>query len=415
MWDPYANFESTTLSNDLEVHILHLPGRPWVRVGFQIYSGANQDPPGREGVAHFVEHMVSENTNVSKQQLEDFFLENGGEATLGVTSYHWTRYGFFAPAETRNLAKSFEVFGEMLFNGSLVNNYERERGVIHQEFKRRFPNDLALEQFQSIRNALMPNTRMAHSRALGLPETIEAISTTDLQTFYDLHYTPQNTAIVCVGGKTIDEVVSILSGSPFAQEKAGRRTRGEAPATEVRLPTSTRKVMSIGEYSRGFTGSGLEVHALLPSSIHPEHVNVFRALLSRQLNAEFREKHAWTYGISASMDARPSFTDLSITSNVMVREALEQSSDLVTECVKLVVEDQEGFERQKRIEIADVMMRDHNSSKICDLAQDMLWIMGAIESGQDDIDTISRMDYSDLKEIAQYLMPERRFDLLIKP
>jgi predicted Zn-dependent peptidase len=72
MWDPYSQFETRVLDNGLTIHVLHGPERPGVRFVFGIHSGARHDLPGKEGTAHFMEHLVHRNGGSSLDELRDF-------------------------------------------------------------------------------------------------------------------------------------------------------------------------------------------------------------------------------------------------------------------------------------------------------------------------------------------------------
>src|SRR3989344_959027 len=145
MWDPFAEFQSETLPNGLTVHAAHWPERPWQAMGFLIHSGAEQDPIGREGVAHFVEHLVSENADVSKKIMCDFFHDSGGMVDLGTTGYPGTSYQLFLPIERSILAKALDIFSSMLVTAQLELQIERERHVIMGEFRQHYPIDFKFE------------------------------------------------------------------------------------------------------------------------------------------------------------------------------------------------------------------------------------------------------------------------------
>src|SRR5690606_14210003 len=111
VWDPYAEFKKITLANGLDIYAAHWPGRAWQGAAIMIHSGARQDPEGKAGLAHFVEHIVNQNGGMSGEEVQDFFADHGGYVNLGATGFLDTHYGFFAPANTSVLAQSFEIFG----------------------------------------------------------------------------------------------------------------------------------------------------------------------------------------------------------------------------------------------------------------------------------------------------------------
>ncbi|MBI5816885.1 MAG: insulinase family protein [Candidatus Yonathbacteria bacterium] len=139
MWDPYAEFETAVLPNGLTVHAAHWSGRPWEAMGFLVHTGAEHDPIGLEGLAHFVEHMVSKNASIPYKDIKTFFVGSGGSVDLGTTGYPYTHYRFFVPADKNILAGAFSIFGHMLLSAKLERFIERERQVIVGEFHRRYP------------------------------------------------------------------------------------------------------------------------------------------------------------------------------------------------------------------------------------------------------------------------------------
>ncbi len=139
MWDPFAEFESATLPNGLRVYAAEWPNRPWQAMGFLIHSGAAQDPIGLEGLAHYTEHLVSENASMPLKDIEAFFQAAGGFASFGSTSFSSTNYKFFAPKQKKFLEEALILFGTMLLKETLKNRVEAERAVILQEFSRKYP------------------------------------------------------------------------------------------------------------------------------------------------------------------------------------------------------------------------------------------------------------------------------------
>ena len=145
MWDPYAEFESAVLPNGLTVYASHWPDRPWETISFLVHTGASSDPVGLEGVAHFVEHMVSKNTVVPYDDIRSFFEVCGGYASLGTTGYPYTTYEFFVPTDATILSQALNIFGNMLFQAMLEQFLERERSVITGEFRQSYPAQLPLD------------------------------------------------------------------------------------------------------------------------------------------------------------------------------------------------------------------------------------------------------------------------------
>lgn len=186
MWDPYAEFQSATLSNGLTIHAAHWPERPWEAMGFLIHSGAEHDPVGFEGLLHYIEHVVSENANVSKKEMQAFFDDCGGMVNLGTTGYPYTRYRFFVPTDKAILARAFSMFGHMLLSAKLKKFIDRERQVIIGEFHRHYPVKFKLDLGVREHKALYAGYWLERFvRLLGNPESVGRITQSELQSHYD--------------------------------------------------------------------------------------------------------------------------------------------------------------------------------------------------------------------------------------
>ena len=70
--NPFAGFETHFLSNGLKVWFKRVPGAPNVSVSVAVPFGSHSDPRGKEGLAHFTEHMLfSDHDGRSEQEVKD--------------------------------------------------------------------------------------------------------------------------------------------------------------------------------------------------------------------------------------------------------------------------------------------------------------------------------------------------------
>ena len=139
MWDPYEELRYAQLPNGLSVCV-GTWDRPWVKVSFVVHSGAKDDPIGKEGLAHFVEHMVSKNlAGYSQREAKEFFDNCGGYVEFGETSNFATIYRFCVPLDKNNLANALKIFGRLLITCDIKKHLDEERAVIVNEYKRKIP------------------------------------------------------------------------------------------------------------------------------------------------------------------------------------------------------------------------------------------------------------------------------------
>lgn len=417
MWDPYAEFESATLPNGLTVYAAHWPGRPWEAMGFLIHSGAEHDPVGCEGLAHFVEHLVSENASISRKEMRAFFQDRGGMVSLGLTGYPDTSYRFFAPADKAILAEAFSLFGCMLCSAKLESSIERERDVVIGEFRRRYPAAFKLDLEMREQKALYAGHWLERFvTPIGTPESIGRMTRSVLQAHYDAHYTPANMSIVGVGGMPLSKLVGLLSESPFAARKQGTRTPLPVPVREVAMPGETRYVLEMSKYLTVPINVGAyRSVANIPGHISGLVVGILSEMLDDVLNDEVRERRAWTYAIGSARHNFREFRAFSITCDAFALEAVDGFEDVIEGCICSVAERKDLFEQVKRRAIAGCRMIDPTGRKICDGALDDLADKQRIVTLAEDNSAFESVTMDDVQDALQWLTPDRRWTLLIRP
>ncbi len=418
MWDPYADFRSEQLPNGLNVYAAYWP-RPWEALGFMVHSGAEHDPVGLEGLAHFVEHLVSENASIAKSDILDFFGDCGGTIGLGRTSYPATRYHAFVPISNYVLAKAFDIFGQMMLTAKLEKMIERERQVIMGEFHRQYPVKFSLDLDIRARRSLYSGHWLERFvRPLGQPESITKITLHDLQTHYDAHYVPANISIVGVGGIQLDDLVAIISKSPFAMTKPGVRTQLPQPILHFEPPTETRYVFELSQYVKMAEQASIGAYASIariPGNVNQRSISILKDMFDEALNDEVRERRAWTYAINSEHMNFRSINEFAIECRSLVPLAMDEIENVIEVCIADMQDRANWFERAKKRALASNFMIDPTGQGIRNGALDDLAnyqrVISLAEYGND----INRVTMDDVRELLQYLSPERRWTLITKP
>lgn len=415
LWDPYAEFQSEILPNGLTVYASNWPGRPWEAVGFLIHSGAEHDTAGFEGTAHFVEHLISRNTVIPYQDIKTFFENNGGKVNLGATGYPYTKYNFFSPKDKDVLEKAFFVFGNMLLSTKLEKDVEEQREVIVREFYQKNQNKHLSDVVKRGRQILYKDLCLGRSLSpLGSPELVKKITQRELQSYYDINYTPANMSIVGVGGMTLAELIDIISKSPFSVQKKGGR---------VLLPcgTTTNNPLVENRYIFDATKGGLgnleagsyESAAILPGITKYGAPRILEMMLSKILFQEIREKRAWTYNTYSESHYFQSFYSFSIICKALGCEALAGIEEAIDSCVASVEDREDLFMQTKQRILADMVDLDGRS--VCNGAIGDLADYQKIISLSEDKQRVNLVTMDDIRELVQRLQPERRWTLIIRP
>ncbi len=413
MWDPFSEFETTTLRNGLTVYAAHWPGRPWQHMGFIIHSGAKDDRIGREGTAHFMEHMVSENSGSSNKDMTEYFRSHGGGAMFGMTSFSSTYYSFMIG--TDELENAIALFGDMLVNAKLERHVERERKVIVGEFHSRHNPPYLFELLLRKNRMLLPGSWFSRmTLPLGTLETIAAITEEDLQSYYDLHYVPGNMSVVCVGGMPLSELVPLLERSPFGSAKSGGAIARTAPFRHTPKPPETRYIFETRDVSPSETGRYLSA-AVFPSGTSRVALKMFARVLEPILFEELRADRSWTYHAGVELLPHSDFMEMSIGTDELSPDAFEEVMDVVDRCIERAATDTVGLSHVQHSVCSTIALADLSGEQLLEEATNMLMEERRIITAAESIEAHRAVTPAHMLALGEQLAGDRRWSLLMRP
>ncbi len=186
----------------------------WYRVG------AKDDPHGKEGLAHFVEHLMFKGTE--KREAKEFsrIVRRIGGRDNAFTSWDYTAYFQMVAAEHLDTIMELEADRLQSLRFTLE-EFNKERNVILAERAQMVDSNPVAQLREGLQMALYPFHPYARP-VLGWPETIKAITFDDAREFYTQHYKPENAFIVVAGAVTEEEVKTLAEkhyGSLRVNEK----------------------------------------------------------------------------------------------------------------------------------------------------------------------------------------------------
>jgi zinc protease len=230
---------SYVLDNGL--HLVVLPDRRAPVVTHMVWyrNGAADDPAGRSGIAHFLEHLMFKGTarypaGVFSKQLAAL----GGQENA-FTSYDYTAY--FQRVAREHLADVMTYEADRMtglaFDESVV---APERDVVLEERRMRVDSDPGAQLGEELSAALY----LHHPYGLpviGWEHEIAALSHDDAFTYYRRFYTPDNAILVVAGDIEPSEALALASRIYGAVAPTGMRAQrqrvAEPPARALRSVT----------------------------------------------------------------------------------------------------------------------------------------------------------------------------------
>ncbi|MEM9430564.1 MAG: pitrilysin family protein [Pseudomonadota bacterium] len=175
----------------------------WYRVG------SADEPPGKSGIAHFLEHLMFTGTDeLSQGEFSRIIADNGGQDNA-FTSYDFTGYFQRIGSERLELMMQLEAdrMADLRLDPAVI---QPERDVIIEERNQRVDNDPAA-LFGEERRAAQYLNHPYGRPIIGWRHEMERLTREDALAFYDLHYAPNNAILVVAGDVDPGEVEALAA------------------------------------------------------------------------------------------------------------------------------------------------------------------------------------------------------------
>ncbi len=222
-----ANAVSFTLANGLQVVVIPDHRAPVVTHMVWYKVGAADDPPGKSGIAHFLEHLMFKGTKAHPEGEFSARVEAVGGDDNAFTAEDYTAYHQTVASQHLKLMMQFEadrMANLQITDAALL----PERKVILEERGMRIDNRPSARLGVAMDATLYVNS---HYRipTIGWASEMKTLDRADALAFYDRYYTPNNAIVVVAGDVTEDEVRKL------AEETYGKVARRADPPPRVRL------------------------------------------------------------------------------------------------------------------------------------------------------------------------------------
>ncbi|MGL5054489.1 MAG: M16 family metallopeptidase [Fusobacteriaceae bacterium] len=193
-----------TLNNGLKYYILknQYPQNK-ASLNLVVNSGSLEENDTEEGVAHFLEHMAFNGTNLyPKNDLISYFQSIGlkfGDDLNAYTSYDETVYMLdVSTKDDKNFNTALNVLKEWAFFVTLnEDETQKEKNIILEEWRTKQGVKNKISTLK--RNALFGESVFAKRLPIGSFESISNINSNTLKKYYNKLYTPNRMAIIAVG------------------------------------------------------------------------------------------------------------------------------------------------------------------------------------------------------------------------
>lgn len=168
------------------------------------HVGSMDEPVGKSGISHMLEHLMFKGTKKFKAGEFSKMIHDLGGSENAATSNDYTYYWELLPAPY--LDKAFMLEADRMANLQFsLESFRKEREVVMEERRMRFedvPSSLAYEQFFVAAHIGGPYRHMA----IGWKNDIAQYTLEDAVDWYQRYYAPNNATVVVVGDVHPSEV-----------------------------------------------------------------------------------------------------------------------------------------------------------------------------------------------------------------
>ena len=233
------------LDNGMEVVVIPDHRAPVCTHMVWYRNGSADDPVGKSGIAHFLEHLMFKGTDKHPAgQFSEMVSDLGGQENA-FTSNDFTAYFQRIPKE--HLAVCMEYEADRMKNLVLTDEVVApERNVVEEERRMRTDSDPGEILDEAVQAALY-TTHPYGKPVIGWAHEIEGLDRTDAFKYYERFYTPEN-AILIVAGDVDPQATIELARQvygpvpPFGAPPQRVRPQEPRPTTHRQVSLADEKV-----------------------------------------------------------------------------------------------------------------------------------------------------------------------------
>lgn len=224
--DKVFNAQTFTLDNGLQVVVVENRSIPVVTHMVWYRVGAADEPPGKSGIAHFLEHLMFKGQSypglgeIAPGEFSKIIRSLGGNDNA-FTAQDYTAY--FQTISSAHLETVMRMEAGRMRGLQLPREaVDSERLVILEERRQRIDNDPRAQFDEQLGEALFPNHPYG-TPVIGWFHEMEQLSWEDATGFYQRYYAPNNAYLVVSGDVSVEDVRAL------AEKTYGLIPKGDVP------------------------------------------------------------------------------------------------------------------------------------------------------------------------------------------
>ncbi|APX21857.1 MAG: insulinase family protein [Rhodobacteraceae bacterium] len=386
--------ELTTLDNGLRVVSERMDGLQSASIGVWVSAGGRNERIEQNGIAHFLEHMAFKGTKTrSALQIAEAIEDVGGYINA-YTSREVTAY--YARVLENDTKLALDVIADILRNPVFdAREIETERGVILQEIGQALdtPDDVIFDWLQerAYQDQALGRT------ILGEAANIRGFGRSDLETFVDEHYGPEQIILSAAGAVDHEQLVEQAQAlfGDMASRKSGAFENARFTGGEMRR----EKDLEQAHFALAFEAPGYRDPDFFTAQIYTIALG---GGMSSRLFQEIREKRGLCYTIFAQTGAYEDTGLTTIYAGTSGDELAELTGITIDE-MKRAADDMtpEEVARARAQMKAGLLMGLESSSARAERMARMVQIWGKVPPIEETVARIDNVTTGDVRVFAE--------------
>jgi len=321
--------EKMKLSNGLEVWVVRQSELPIVSMNMVFKSGGTFESADKSGVSSMTATLLDDGTKTRSAVDIANQLQSIG-ASLGAGS-GWDSTNVSLSTLTKYLDRALDIYADVIVNPAFPDaelENVRRRALVGFLQRKSNPNAISGVVYDRV----LYGAQHPYGRQLsGTEATVKALTRTDLVSFYEANYRPNNAILIVVGDVDGKKLMPKLEKA-FSGWKPGEVSTGKLPNAQplpkagiylVDRPNSAQSVVSIGQ---------IGVDRSNPDFFPIQVMNsILGGQFTSRINLNLREDKGYTYGARSGFSLRRGAGPFTASADVQTAVTKESVAEFIKE------------------------------------------------------------------------------------
>ncbi len=384
-------------SNGIRVILETIPTVRSVTIGIWIGTGSRYETKERNGISHFIEHMLFKGTKTrSAREIAEAFDKVGGQVNA-FTSKEYTC--LYAKVLDEHASYAVDVLSDMLFHSSFdEEELNREKQVVYEEIK--MYEDTPDDRVHDLLSEASYGHHPLGYPILGTEETLSEFNSDALRDYIASHYLPEE-IVVSVAGNVDESILPILDEA-FSHYQAKNGKLEEGPPEFLTGKIGRKKDTEQAHLCLGWNGFAADSKDLYSLTVMN---NILGGSMSSRLFQDVREERGLAYSIFSFHTAHKDSGMLTIyggTGAEQVQKLYDTIFMTVDEFVKNGITEKELMNSKEQLKGNMMLSLESTSSRMSRNAKNEL-LLGRDRPLDELIHLVDSVSLNDVKRVADQL------------